>query len=605
MLATLKASLHYTRPLRATRQARSMCSSKQEQTYDSWDTPLDLAAQGGHADIVQRFIRQGARLNARDADGQTVLHKVAFENKPDVIDALVAAGAEVDAVLPESGFTPLHVASMHGCSEAACSLLKHGASISTRDSSGRNPLHLASDGESCGIINTLLEGGADKHTLSGDGQAPLHVAATRGSVAVTQALLAAGAYVNLPLDKDGSSALSIAALNGHADVVELLIRRGADLGATDNRGSTVLHQAASKHRAGVVDVLFKAGASIEALDRDLRTPLAVAFHAFGRSRRKDAHAAIVVLLKHGANANMRIHGNHGDPLLLCAAEVNSVPAVEALLAAGADVNGLDDGANFTEKLTALHVSAKHNHPGVLKALLRNAADTEMQTLHGRTPLHVAAKGGHVKSIDALVDGGAKVDVQDENGRTPLHIACANLECSTIHALLRSGADIQAVDSCQYSPLHCAVRRIEGRDSVFDVAHSVNLLLRWGADENAVDWHGKSAGGILQEYSANHWLPDPTLVRLLVSTAPQDKAWRRRGWLVLCRARPNRIWLKAKDEGSSTRISTRNVRPRDAGMWARFDTAAKLQQGAEGGMTPRERDAAAGGLGGLLAAVLGA
>ncbi|CAM9250104.1 unnamed protein product, partial [Ectocarpus sp. 13 AM-2016] len=122
-------------------------------------------------------------------------------------------------------------------------------------------------------INTLLEGGADKHTLSGDGQAPLHAAATRGSVAVTQALLASGAQVNLPRDKDGSSALSIAALNVHADVVELLIRRGADLGATDNGGSTVLHQAALNNHAGVVDVLYKAGARIEALDREFRTPL--------------------------------------------------------------------------------------------------------------------------------------------------------------------------------------------------------------------------------------------------------------------------------------------------------------------------------------------
>ncbi|CAM9250157.1 unnamed protein product [Ectocarpus sp. 13 AM-2016] len=110
--------------------------------YVSWDTPLDLAAEGGHADIVQRLIRQGARLNARGPDGQTVLHKAAFENRPDVIDALTAAGTEVDAVVPESGFTPLHIASFHECSEAACCPLKYGASINTRDDGGRTPLHL-------------------------------------------------------------------------------------------------------------------------------------------------------------------------------------------------------------------------------------------------------------------------------------------------------------------------------------------------------------------------------------------------------------------------------------------------------------------------------
>ncbi|CAM9416002.1 unnamed protein product [Ectocarpus sp. 6 AP-2014] len=192
---------------------------------------------------------------------------------------------------------------------------------STQGTTAGGPLHLAS----YGITNTLLEGGADKHTISGDGQAPLRAAATRGSVAATQALLAAGAHVKLPRDKDGSSALSIAALNRHADVVELLIRRGADLGATGNGGSTVLHQVALNNHAGVVDELFKAGVSIEAPDRDFRTPLVVAFHGIcmrglGSRPRKDEHATIVALLKHGANANMKLLG---DPLLLCAAYFNS------------------------------------------------------------------------------------------------------------------------------------------------------------------------------------------------------------------------------------------------------------------------------------------
>ncbi|CAM9306585.1 unnamed protein product [Ectocarpus sp. 8 AP-2014] len=320
----------------------------------------------------------------------------------------------------------------------------------------------------------------------------------------------------------------------------------------------------------------------------------------GSRPRKDEHAAIVALLKHGANANMKLLG---DPLLLCAAYFNSVPAAEALLAAGAEVNVFND---HVKNFTPLHMSAKHDHPGVLKALLRNAADTEIRTIHGWTPLHEAAERGHVNSIDALVDGGAKVDVQDLGGCTPLHIACKKLKCSAIHALLRSGADIQALDNSQYSPLHCAVRRIKHRYSACDVAHSVNLLLRWGADENALDSHGKTAGEVLQGYSANPFrLRNSMLVRLLLSKAPQDKAWRRRGWLVLCRTRPNRVLLIAKHEGASPRSSTRNVRARDAGVWARFDAGATLQQGAEGFMAPTESDATAGGLGGLLAAVLGA
>lgn len=566
----------------------------------SGDTPLDLAAKRGHVDTVQRLIRQGARLNDRDADGFTTLHKTASENEPDVIDALVASGAEVGACGTESGFTPLHVASIEECSEAACCLLKHGASMSTMDKSGQTALHLASDGNSCEIITTLLENGANANSLSGDGEAPLHVAAARGNVAVTLALLFADANVNLSVDEDGSSPLSIAALNGHTDVAEVLIRHGAYLGATDSEGSTALHQAASENHAGVIDVLVKAGASLEVLDKASRTPLVVAFNDFGRSPREDAQATIVALLKHGANPNVQ---TGGYPLLSCAAHADSLPVVEALLAAGAEVNAI---SNLTG-CTALHVSTEHEHPGVLEELLRNAADTEIHAMRGQTPLHVAADGGYVHSIDFLIDGGAMVDVQDENGRTPLHVACSNLDCSAIHALLRSGSDIQAVDNSQWSPLHHAVSRIGHWDSVVDVADSVNLLLRWGADENAVNSHGKTAREAVQEFAAfpATFPADTTQVHHLLSKAPQDKTWRRRGWLVLCRTRPDRVRPKVKNEGAITTISSRKVRARDADAGSRSDAAATLQQGVEGAMVPRERDApAAASLGNLVANVLG-
>ncbi|CAB1110438.1 unnamed protein product [Ectocarpus sp. CCAP 1310/34] len=339
-----------------------------------------------------------------------------------------------------------------------------------------------------------------------------------------------------------------------------------------------------------------AGASIEVLDRDFRTPLVVAnrdisMRSLGSRPRKEKPAAIVALLKHGANANLKLLG---DPLLLRAAYFISVPAAEALLAAGAEVNIFSDHVkNFTPQ----HVPTKYDHPGVLTAALPNAVDTEIRRIHGWTPLHEAAERGHVNSIDALVDRGAKVDVQDLRGCTPLHIACKKLKCSAIHTLLRSGADIQALDNSQYSPLHCPVCRIKHRYSVCDLAHSVNLLLRWGADDNVVNSYGKTVGEVLQGYSANlSRFRNSMLVRLLLSKAPQDKAWRRRGWLVLCRTRPSRVWLKSKHEGASSRRSTRNVRARDVGVWARFDAGATPQQGAAGGiMAPTESDATAGGL----------
>lgn len=43
----------------------------------------------------------------------------------------------------QDGFTPLHIAALHGHSELVSLLLKHGASISAKNAKHAVPLHLA------------------------------------------------------------------------------------------------------------------------------------------------------------------------------------------------------------------------------------------------------------------------------------------------------------------------------------------------------------------------------------------------------------------------------------------------------------------------------
>ena len=78
------------------------------------------------------------------------------------------------------------------------------------------------------------------------------------------------------------------------------------------------------------------------------------------------------------------------------------------------------------------------------------------------------------------------------------------------------------------------------------ANAADLLLRWGVEETTVDNNGMmtatqvipSIGNVSEEKR-------PTLKALtrLLKRAPQDRAWRRRGYLVLCRAYPDRVRLE--------------------------------------------------------------
>ncbi len=143
----------------------------------------------------------------------------------------------------------------------------------------------------------------------------------------------------------------------------------------------------------------------------------------------------------GADPNARGSGLGWTPLHLAAA-VSEYPAViEALAAAGADLE-----ARFEGGRTPLHVAAGFSeHPEVIEALVAAGASLEARAGLGMTPLHTAARSSeHPEVIEALVAAGASLEARAEGGRTPLHSAAVHSEHpEVIEALVAAGADPNA------------------------------------------------------------------------------------------------------------------------------------------------------------------
>ncbi|CAN0578722.1 unnamed protein product [Ectocarpus sp. 12 AP-2014] len=95
------------------------------------------------------------------------------------------------------------------------------------------------------------------------------------------------------------------------------------------------------------------------------------------------------------------------------------------------------------------------------------------------------------------------------------------------------------------------------------------------------------------------------VQTMFHWIPRDKAWRRRGWLVLCRAFPNRVRLKADNAGTCPRAG-RSLRARRVGAGLGSGNSSVPPVGKAGGVPagtlPREK--IAGGLSALVAKVMG-
>ena len=104
-------------------------------TNDKGDTLLILAAYHGHADTVRELLARGADAERFNDRGQTALGAACFKGFRDVAHGLLARGALVDGCGPD-GRTPLMVAAMFDRLEMVEMLLAAGADPVRRDAAG-------------------------------------------------------------------------------------------------------------------------------------------------------------------------------------------------------------------------------------------------------------------------------------------------------------------------------------------------------------------------------------------------------------------------------------------------------------------------------------
>ena len=127
-------------------------------------TLLHFAAAAGCTEVVGWLLRLGADPNIPDRGGHSPLYFVAnqcaAETGPEIVLALVQAGAEVNARGGVTRATPLHMAARRGYRHIAEALLHCGAELEARDRKGETPLQRAINCRRDGVVKLLAERGA-------------------------------------------------------------------------------------------------------------------------------------------------------------------------------------------------------------------------------------------------------------------------------------------------------------------------------------------------------------------------------------------------------------------------------------------------------------
>ncbi|XP_028981974.1 serine/threonine-protein phosphatase 6 regulatory ankyrin repeat subunit A [Diachasma alloeum] len=238
-------------------------------------TPLQLAAEGGHAEVVKALVRAGASCADENRAGFTAVHLAAQNGHGQVLEVM-RSSQSLRISSKKLGVTALHVAAYFGQADTVRELLTHVPGTVKSDppagnslvgelgsESGMTPLHLAAYSGNENVVRLLLNsaGVQVEAATTENGYNPLHLACFGGHITVVGLLLSRSAELLHSSDRSGKTGLHIAATHGHHGMVEVLLGQGAEINATDKNGWTPLHCAARAGHLDVVQLLVESGAS--------------------------------------------------------------------------------------------------------------------------------------------------------------------------------------------------------------------------------------------------------------------------------------------------------------------------------------------------------
>ncbi len=381
------------------------------------DTRVADAAQADDVAAVRSLLRDGADVNAAQADGMTALHWAARNADPAMVGVLAYAGANLEATTRLGGYTALHLAARNGHEGVVRALLEAGSHVDARTGTGATALHLAAGAGNAAAIRALLDHGADVNAReSAAEQTPLIFAVAENRLEAVKVLLERGADASL-----------------ETTVVDYAERAKEDIPLQERREKLMQAQ---KEAAGLIPPADeeKEGAAPKQTVADRSA-------AQLQSRDQEPPAVAKAAEPEAAKTGEKVEGAKKEEARKADAKAEDAKADEAL----------DKDASWKRELPAGKPADDESKEPAEPAPFGYADLVGRQG--GMSALHYAARDGHLEEAKALLAAGAGIDEVTAGDHTsPLLIASINGNYDLAMYLLAQGADPNLESDAGVGPL---------------------------------------------------------------------------------------------------------------------------------------------------------
>lgn len=489
-----------------------------DRSFNGHKTPLMLAIEKKHEDLVELLISRGANTNARDQWGLTILDHGVRNGSLETVELLLNHGAAINREPTEEEASPieglarfardggrfndwsaLHWAAWSNRPEVVELLLNRGADPNATESRGRTPLHsllipeslwFVSDNEfmhmampaDSNIVATnrtpeelgrireclelLIEFGANPRAKDELQHSPYFYA--RSGLPDTD-------FAEILTDAGAVPTLFDAIALGETATAQQILSETTDLLTVQvgPRNDTILHIAVKSGVLESVELLLDYVVDIDSVNGWKQTAILVAV--------EDGDSALVSeLLRMGAATNV-IGSFQGSSFTPFAAAIFSgnFDCIEEFLEQRRAISEHDYLVALVRASYMLKSGDEYRE--LLVRMLQLQGDASFKNQFGATLLGSLCRERDHELLREVIRRGAGVNETALDLFRPLCAALFEDDIESVRMLLDAGADVNAWGIYGRRPMHIAVERAN--------ITAVELLLKYGACINAPDYNG--------------------------------------------------------------------------------------------------------------------